>query len=69
MQSPMRTTTDTRGSAAEIHVLCCMCRRERTMLGWRHLPKDASALYSHGYCPPCSAQAFRELDAVSVHAS
>ena len=43
-----------------IRVRCCVCRRERTAAGWRSVPDDPEAVYSHTYCPICYAVAMAE---------
>ena len=59
----MSTTSGNERVGASIRVQCCVCRRERTALGWRFVADDPIAVYTHTYCPACYIDALAEIRA------
>jgi hypothetical protein len=51
------------GQKSDIAVKCCMCHRVQVGKHWMtEVPGlNRDALYSHGYCPSCYAEAIEEL--------
>lgn len=52
----------------QIIVVCCVCRKVKQADGTymtQLLAPDADAGLSHGYCPECAADVFKEIEEIA----